>query len=136
MQVPGSSSFDHSQLAYHPLLRSLAPSDPPMHLGRLIEQAVASVFGVEIAELLRPSRGRARIALARQIAMYLAHVVGGLRLVEVGRVFSRDRTTVAHACAVVENRRDDPDFNLTLDLLESIIKRLCSQMFPGSGGLA
>ncbi len=48
----------------------------------------------------------------------LAHVMCGLTLTEVGLLFGRDRTTVAHACAVVEDRRDDPVFDRALDLLE------------------
>jgi chromosomal replication initiation ATPase DnaA len=58
------------------------------------------------------------VAFARQVAMYLAHVGGGLCLSEVGRLFARDRTTVAHACALVEDRRDDPDFDRCLSFLE------------------
>lgn len=50
--------------------------------------------------------------------MYLAHVAGGLPMAEVGRLFARDRTTVAHACALVEDRRDDPAFDRTLAILE------------------
>ena len=100
----------------------------PPALARLIEALVASVFGIAEIDLLGRSRGRARIALARQVAMYLARVVGRLRFDEVARVFGRDRSTVRHACHVVEDRRDDPDFNLTLDHLESIIKRISLMM--------
>ena len=50
--------------------------------------------------------------------MYLTHIAGGLSLSEVGRLFARDRTTVAHACALVEDRRDDPDFDRCLAILE------------------
>lgn len=100
----------------------------PPALARLIETLVASVFGIAAIDLSRPSRGRAQIALARQVAMYLARVVGRLRFDEVARVFGRDRSTVRHACHVVEDRRDDPDFNLTLDHLESIIKRISLMM--------
>ena len=60
--------------------------------------------------------------------MYLARVVGRLRFDEVAIVFGRDRSTVRHACHVVEDRRDDPEFNLTLDHLESIIKRVSLMM--------
>ena len=55
---------------------------------------------------------------------------GSVRLSEIGRVFGRDTSTVRHACMVIEIRRDDPGFNLTLDHLETIIKRLCLQMLP------
>jgi len=50
--------------------------------------------------------------------MYLAHVGGGLPMTEVGRMFARDRTTVSHACAVIEDRRDDPNFDRALAVLE------------------
>ena len=129
MPLAGPYCPDRSVAAI-PLTRFPKPPDSPLHLSRLIEQAVASVFGVDIADLLHPSRGRAPIALARQVAMYLAHVVGGLQLSEVGRIYGRDRTTVAHACMVIENRRDEPAFNLTLDHLEAIIKRTRLLMFP------
>jgi hypothetical protein len=33
-------------------------------------------------------------------------------------LFGRDRTTVAHACLIVEDRRDDPVFDRILELLE------------------
>ena len=39
-----------------------------------IESAVAAVFEVGIEELRAPTRGSARAAFARQVAMYLAHV--------------------------------------------------------------
>jgi hypothetical protein len=35
----------------------------------------------------------------------------------VGRIFERDRTTVAHACGVVEDRRDDANFDRALEAL-------------------
>jgi chromosomal replication initiation ATPase DnaA len=73
---------------------------------------------VASTDLRGSTRGRAKVALARQVAMYLAHVGCGLSLTETGRLFGRDRTTVAHACGVIEDRRDDPLFDRALDLLE------------------
>lgn len=83
-----------------------------------IELAVTRVFGVELEALAQVSRGVARIALARQVAMYIAHVGCGLTMKQAGELFGRDRTTVAHACLTIENRRDDPMFDRALDLLE------------------
>jgi chromosomal replication initiation ATPase DnaA len=83
-----------------------------------IEHAVMQVFGVAGDDLRRGTRGRAKVALARQVAMYLAHVGCGLSLTATGHLFGRDRTTVAHACGVIEDRRDDPVFDRALDLLE------------------
>jgi chromosomal replication initiation ATPase DnaA len=83
-----------------------------------IELAVTRVFGVDHQSLEHVSRGIARVALARQVAMYLAHVGCGLSMTAAGALFGRDRTTVAHACLIVEDRRDDPMFDRALDLLE------------------
>lgn len=82
-----------------------------------IELAVMHVFGVSHGAILTDTRGESRIANARQVAMYLAHVACGLSLTEVGQMFSRDRTTVAHGCLKVEMRRDNPQFDYALDLL-------------------
>jgi chromosomal replication initiation ATPase DnaA len=102
--------------------RSLPP--PPREA---IEGAVARVFGIAADDLRRRSRGRAKVALARQVAMYLAHVGCGMSLTQTGRTFGRDRTTVAHACTVIEDRRDDPLFDRALDLLEWAIPSLASR---------
>ncbi len=101
----------------------------------LIEDIVSDVFGVEPEQLRRATRGRAKIALARQVAMYIAHVGYGMSLTEVGRLFDRDRTTVAHACGVVEVRRDDAAFDEAVVLLEQIVRTVngaCSQGEPAS----
>jgi chromosomal replication initiation ATPase DnaA len=88
---------------------------------RLILKAVAQVFGVHAPDIDADKRGRAPVALARQVAMYVTHVVFGLSLAHTGRLFDRDRTTVAHACGVVEDMRDDPVFDRIVELLESIV---------------
>lgn len=93
-------------------------------LRRVIEAAIGDVFGVPRGDLSRQSRGKAPVALARQAAMYLAHVACGLSLTDVGLIFARDRTTVAHACAVIEDRRDDPVFDRALELMEWIVPTL------------
>lgn len=62
----------------------------------------------------------------RQIAMYVCHVALRMPMVEVGRGFGRDRTTVSHACHVIEDRRDEPQF----DALLSAIERIATMIFP------
>ena len=54
--------------------------------------------------------------------MYLAHVGLGLSYTDAGRLFGRDRTTVAHACRLVEERREDPRFDASLDYLEQTLR--------------
>ena len=88
---------------------------------RFIETLVSGALGASLAELRGRKRGRASAAFARQTAMYLAHVHFGLSLSEVGRNFGRDRTTVSHACARVEDSRDDPKFERVLACLEAAL---------------
>ena len=82
---------------------------------KAIDPTVAIVFEVDIGDLSATTRRSPRAAFARQVAMYLCHVVCGLSLTEVGTLFARDRTIVAHACEVVEDRRDDPELDGRLD---------------------
>jgi hypothetical protein len=51
--------------------------------------------------------------------MYLAHVVP-VCYSAIGRLFRRDRTTAAYACALVEERRDDPAIDRVLHTLEGL----------------
>jgi chromosomal replication initiation ATPase DnaA len=90
-------------------------------LRQVIDPAVALVFEVDPAELGAATRRSPRAAFARQVAMYLTHVVCGMSMTEVGALFSRDRTTVAHACEVVEYRRDDPELDSRVERLECAI---------------
>lgn len=89
-----------------------------------IDPAVAVVFGVEISDLRAPTRSSPRAAFARQVAMYLAHVICGLSLTEIGALFQRDRTTVAHACGVVEDARDNPELDARIEHLEQAVASL------------
>lgn len=87
-----------------------------------IERAVAPAFQIVGGELWAHTRGSPATAFARQVAMYLAHVGCGLTLTEVGRLFARDRTTVAHACGLIEDRREEPPFDRALELLEGAMR--------------
>jgi chromosomal replication initiation ATPase DnaA len=89
-----------------------------------LEQVVPHVFVVPRTDLWSGTRGCSEAAFARQVAMYLAHVACGLTLTDVGKIFARDRTTVAHACGIVEDRRDDMAFDRSMDLLEGVLRLL------------
>ena len=84
----------------------------------LARQMVALAFGVPAGELTAATRRRAPVAFARQVAMYLTHIVYSMKLADVGAAFGRDRTTASYACRLVEDRRDDPRFDDFLVLLE------------------
>jgi chromosomal replication initiation ATPase DnaA len=96
---------------------------PHEHAAALISAAVAAAFTVPMRELRARSRCRAPVALARQSAMYLAHVTLGLTFAEVGRAFGRDRTTAAHACRRIEDRRTEARLDATLAHLEQALRR-------------
>mgnify|MGYP003145950676 CR=1 FL=1 len=87
----------------------------------VIEATVAASFDLPVAELGAATRRQAPVAFARQVAMYVAHVGLGMSLTETGALFGRDRTTAAHACRVVEDRRDDGDLDCLLDAIEAVV---------------
>lgn len=82
----------------------------------------ASAHNVSISELMAPGRCRSIVAHARQIAMYLAHVVGGMSLTEISNAFGRDRTTAAHACHAIEDRRESGAFDEQMAGLEGKLR--------------
>ncbi|MBS4084096.1 MAG: DNA replication initiation ATPase, partial [Rhizobiales bacterium] len=70
-------------------------------------------------------RSSRRVSTARQIGMYLAHTAGGLPLAKVAEYFGRDRSTAAHACRLIEDRRDDRKFDAELSELEDLLYAIC-----------
>jgi len=91
-------------------------------LDRLVD-LVAAECGVSSRLVRHASRCRAPVAHARQLAMYLTHVMLGESLTAVGLAFGRDRTTVSHACARIEDLRDDTAFDARVERLEDQIAR-------------
>ncbi len=87
----------------------------------LLQDLVARSWGVSLEEIKAPTRQHARAAFARQVGMYLGHVAFGLSLSAIGRHFGRDRTTAAHACRLVEDKRDDRDLDMVLTCLEQAL---------------
>ena len=81
---------------------------------------VAALFNVSGKELRAAGRSSTDVSRVRQIAMYVTHVVLGLSMKEVGRGFGRDRTTVMHACQLVEDMRDDVDFDRIVHITERV----------------
>lgn len=99
------------------------PGAAPAALPQRLAAMVAHAFGLEGDALRGATRGGAQVALARQSAMYLARVSLGLTLSEAACLFGRDRTTAAHACRVIEDRRDDPRFDAKLAAIERMLSR-------------
>ncbi|MFN7054261.1 helix-turn-helix domain-containing protein [Hyphomonas sp.] len=78
---------------------------------------VAFALGLSAEAVAGPGRGRPVEARARHVAMYLAYTGCDMSLARVARAFQRDRSTVAHACQLVEEYREDPDFDIWVEQL-------------------
>jgi chromosomal replication initiator protein len=75
-----------------------APSSLPPKEATLeaIQDAAAAAFNLSRERLLARDRSP-KVALARQIAMYLARELTDVSLPDIGRGFDRDHSTVVHA---------------------------------------
>ena len=115
----------------HPLeagaLSTALPDDlDPAHLSRqrllgmVVRQLTLEVLSLTGHDPEAGSASRRLMSHVRQIAMYVCHVAYSMPQAEIALVFGRDRSTVRHACHIVEDRRDDPAF----DTLVSIIERM------------
>lgn len=82
---------------------------------------VAEHFGVPISDMMSKTRENAKAAFARQIAVYIAHTTLSLSYTQVAEFFYRDRTTIAHACKTIEDRRDDQCFDAKLCVVENLV---------------
>ncbi|MEK7265744.1 MAG: helix-turn-helix domain-containing protein [Pseudomonadota bacterium] len=90
-------------------------------------QLAAQACGVEYSEVAAIKR-KASVAFARQLSMYLCHIVGDMSLRDVATEFGRDRTTVSHACHAIEDRRECPIFDRQIEHLERDLKKQIRKM--------
>ncbi len=70
--------------------------------------------------------------------MYLLHAGFGLSLARVANAFRRDRSTVGHACHLIEDRRDDLDFDDWIDRLERVLReagQVCERIKDSGGAV-
>ncbi len=89
---------------------------------RLAGGVAGYALGVPLDEITQRTRGSKQAAFARQVAMYLCHVGFELSLAKVASAFGRDRSTVAHACHQIEDRRDDREFDRWIASLEAAVR--------------
>lgn len=82
---------------------------------------VAKSRRVGMRALLGGDRGSSDLALARQISIYLLRVLLGRRYENIGELFWRSRSTVQHACHVIEQlREDDPLLDAQIAKIECL----------------
>ena len=122
ISLPDPGRFAATRALSGPQLPASLPLKTACRIVRQMTAELVLLLGDRI--LLR--RDRRRFAChVRQIAMYVCHVALQISLSDIGEAFGRDRTTVGHACHVVEDRRDDPAF----DEFVSTVERLVSTVF-------
>ncbi|MBI1682217.1 helix-turn-helix domain-containing protein [Caulobacter hibisci] len=88
-----------------------------------VTHAVALATGVAPTEISSDRRTSKSAARARQIAIYLAHVIFHWPLARVAFAFGRDRTTCAHACHRIEDMREDRMFDARMTALEACVRQ-------------
>ncbi len=101
-------------------------SDLPAHISHqalIVVAAVSLEFGISDTNLVSPEKAGRHLRFARQVAMYLAHIVYELNHTQIGRLFSKDRSTVSHACKVIEDSREDGVFDMKLIRLENFLRQ-------------
>jgi chromosomal replication initiation ATPase DnaA len=91
---------------------------------RVAMDAVGFALGLKVEEIAAASRRTPEAAFARHVAMYVTHVAFEMSLSRVAIAFDRDRSTVGHACHVIEDRREDPAFDAWIAALEGAVADL------------
>jgi chromosomal replication initiation ATPase DnaA len=99
---------------------SPASGQAPLRAG-MAQAVVAHVYDVTLEEMRAQTRGAPRAALARQVAMYLSHIVFGMSVNEIAAAFMRHRSTAHYALRHVEDLRDDAEVDRSLELLETML---------------
>ncbi len=123
--------FAHNQLTKQPVTMDLAEKtlhdlvrigEPRSIKVEEIQQVICKHFSVTKADLLSSCRARTLVR-PRQIAMYIAKVLTGRSLPEIGRRFgNRDHTTVLHAVRKIEDMvRKDKALAQEVELLKRLI---------------
>jgi hypothetical protein len=88
---------------------------------RIVRQMVSELL-LLLGDRVMVRRDRRRLAChVRQISMYVCHVALRMPQQDIGVAFGRDRTTVSHACHVVEDRRDDRVYDEFVSAVERIV---------------
>lgn len=83
-----------------------------------ILKAVAAVFDVRVSDIRGSARTK-RVALSRQVAMYLAHKLINESLNMLGASFNRSHSTVIHACRNInEMVADDENLRRQIGMAE------------------
>jgi Bacterial dnaA protein helix-turn-helix len=133
---PATRPAPYDRAAFNAILAAPPPqpalpspaSMPLTQACRIVRHVVAELVMMTNDRVTMRRDRRRMMCHIRQIAMYVCHVSLSIPLSEIGDAFGRDRTTVSHACHVVEDRRDDSGY----DELISTVERIVSAIFARS----
>ncbi len=92
----------------------------------LIKSVVCLFFDVEKTDIDAKERCCKKIALSRQVFMSLCSIVLDVRPTHLSEIVGRDRTTIIHAGKVIEQMRDDVEFDDFISDLEERIQMVFS----------
>lgn len=84
---------------------------------RLAAAMASSALGTSLDEVLNGNRGM-KVIFTRQVALYVSTAGFGMSYGRAAAAFGCDPSTVAHACRVIEERREEPGFDRWLYTLE------------------
>ena len=108
------------ELVENSLQKIMGSRDKKSITPELIMRTVAEYMKVDIEQMQSPNRSR-KIALPRQIAMYLIRELTQLSTTRIGEYFGgRDHTTVMHACEKVgQDMQADAEFRRLVEAIKS-----------------
>lgn len=93
------------------------PNQKKIITPEFIIDIVAEHFELSVAEILSPKRDK-KIAVPRQIAIYLSRKYTNLSTTDIAKKFERDHTTVIHAISTIEKKlKEDVDIVNKVDIL-------------------
>lgn len=110
------------------------PARPAAEPCLIAARLAADATAIPLPLVLHPRRLDRRCASARALAMYLAHVGLGLPMSRVAAGFGRHRSTVAHACRRIEERRESAGWDRWVAALEDDARRLSPPAGAGKTG--
>jgi len=107
----------------HEVLRTIIAEESSGVNVELIQKTVASYYGLKVADLKSKNNSR-KIAVPRQVAMYLCKTLTKSSLPEIGREFGgKHHTTVLHSVnKIAQLYEKDPDFHKAINSLIADLK--------------
>ena len=111
------------ELAQHVLKDQLVKAERPTISMDYIQEVVAAHFKISVEEMHEKKRVQ-KVVLPRQIAMYLCRKIMDVSVLDIGKFFGKDHSTVIHACNKISGEVEtDEKMRLTVEDLEIKIKR-------------